>query len=313
MVSTRWNRLVRFVAKEDDREYVGEPEDNALDIGAALALDQPVSVRVFTGSSALDLSAEPTDKVLTVGRLLAPLTADEVGTIRCIGLNYRNHAREMNLELPDHPTLFFKPATCLGHPNAPLVIPEQATDGQADYEAELAVVIGREARNVPRADALSYVLGYTSSNDVTARKHQFHGAQWGFGKGFDGFAPLGPCIVSTKSIPDPSVIEIKTVLNGEVMQEGRGDDMIFSIAEIVSYLSQGTTLAPGTVIMTGTPHGIGVSRTPPVFLQPNDDLRIVVSHGVGSLVNKVVYESSGKKVNGNGVHANGVNGSNGTA
>lgn len=256
-------------------------------------------VRVYTASSALNNTAEPTSEILTVEELLSPLTYDEVGTIRCIGLNYRKHAKEMNLELPEHPTLFFKPASCLNSPNAPLVIPYQAIDDQADYEAELAIVIGKTAKNVSVDDALDFILGYACSNDVTARKHQFHGAQWGYGKGFDGFAPLGPCIVSTKSIPDPSVIGLKTVLNGEVMQEGQADDMIFSIAEIVSYLSQGTTLRPGTVIMTGTPHGIGVSRSPPVFLKAGDELRVVMSHGLGSLVNKVVYEgSSVQKING---------------
>lgn len=260
-----------------------------------------MTVREFTGTSALNLSAEPGSRTLTVQRLLPPLSRDEVGTIRCIGLNYRNHAKEMNLALPEHPTLFFKPATCLGAPNAPLVIPHQATDGQADYEAELAIVIGRAARNVAVADALDYVLGYTCSNDVTARKHQFHGAQWGFGKGFDGFAPLGPCIVSaSRRLPDPSVIHLQTILNGETMQDGRADDMIFTIAEIVAYLSQGTTLEAGTVIMTGTPHGIGVSREPPVYLKPGDDLRVVMSHGLGSLVNRVEYESTPSKLK-NGV------------
>ena len=258
-------------------------------------------MREFTGTSALNLSAEPGSRTLTVQRLLPPLSRDEVGTIRCIGLNYRNHAKEMNLALPEHPTLFFKPATCLGAPNAPLVIPHQATDGQADYEAELAIVIGRAARNVAVADALDYVLGYTCSNDVTARKHQFHGAQWGFGKGFDGFAPLGPCIVSaSRRLPDPSVIHLQTILNGETMQDGRADDMIFTIAEIVAYLSQGTTLEAGTVIMTGTPHGIGGSREPPVYLKPGDDLRVVMSHGLGSLVNRIEYESTPSKLK-NGV------------
>ncbi|KAK6205719.1 hypothetical protein LQW54_008299 [Pestalotiopsis sp. IQ-011] len=289
---TNWERLVRFVAAEDNQEYIGEPTNADLDIGAALASSQTVSVRVFSSNSALDLSAEATSKVLTVSRLLPPLSSREVGTIRCIGLNYRNHAREMNLTLPDHPTLFFKPASCLGAPNAPLVIPHQATDGQADYEAEMAVVLARPARNVPADRALDYVLGYTCANDVTARKHQFRGAQWGFGKGFDGFAPLGPCLVSPQRLPDPAAVELRTVLNGEVMQEGRADDMIFSVAEIIAYLSQGTTLEAGTVIMTGTPHGIGVSKDPPVFLKPGDDVRIVMSHGLGSLVNRVEYEEA---------------------
>ncbi|KAI1333496.1 fumarylacetoacetate hydrolase [Xylariaceae sp. FL0016] len=289
MVQTKWKRLVRFIAKEDEQEHIGEPVDDTLDIGAALASSHPVSVRLFSGSSALDLAAAPTSTTLTIARLLSPLARHEVGTIRCIGLNYRSHAHEMNLPLPPHPTLFFKPASCLGHPSAPLLIPHQATDHQADYEAELAVVLGKTARNVPAADALSHVLGYACANDVTARKHQFAGAQWGFGKGFDGFAPLGPCLVA---LADPRGVALRTVLNGETMQAGRVDDMIFSVAEIIAYLSQGTTLEAGTVIMTGTPHGIGVSRTPPVYLQPGDDLRVVMSHGLGSLVNTVEYEAA---------------------
>ncbi|KAH9903533.1 fumarylacetoacetate hydrolase [Xylariomycetidae sp. FL2044] len=292
MVKTNWQRLVRFVAREDGKEYIGEPVDGNIDVGAALASSQEVAVQVFTGTSALDLSATRTSTTLTIQTLLPPLSRAEAGTIRCVGLNYRNHAKEMNLPLPDHPTLFFKPSTCLGAPNAPLLIPHQATDGQADYEAELALVIGKTARNVKEADALDYVLGYVCSNDVTARKHQFNGAQWGFGKGFDGFAPLGPCLVSTGAIPDPSVIELRTVLNGETMQQGRADDMIFSVARLVAYLSQGTTLEPGTVILTGTPHGIGVSKTPPVYLKPGDDMRIVMSHGLGSLVNEIAYEDA---------------------
>lgn len=186
------------------------------------------------------------------------------------------------MTLPTHPSIFFKPNSCLNGPNAPLVIPYQAIDEQADYEAELAIVIGRKCRNVNKHEAMSYVLGYTCSNDVTARKWQFAGGntQWGYGKGFDGFAPVGPCLVSQRRIPDFNSIEIKAILNGEIMQQGRADDMIFSIPAIVSHLSQGTTLEPGTLIMTGTPHGIGVSRSPPVFLQDGDDIRIVGSHGL---------------------------------
>ncbi|CZT25766.1 related to 2-keto-4-pentenoate hydratase/2-oxohepta-3-ene-1,7-dioic acid hydratase (catechol pathway) [Ramularia collo-cygni] len=287
-----WDRIVRFIAEEDGQEYLGEPIDSAIDVGAAVASSTPVQVLVFHGSSPLDITIHPTTTILTIRSLLPPITRKEIGTIRCIGLNYRHHAAEMKLTLPTHPCVFFKPASCLNSPGHPLLIPYQASDGQADYEAELAVVIGRECRNVDPAKALDYVLGYMCSNDVTARKWQFAGGntQWGYGKGFDGFAPMGPCLVSTRAIPDPSVIELKTLLNGNVMQEGRADDMIFSIAEIVSHLSQGTTLEAGTVIMTGTPHGIGVSKEPPIFLQHGDDLRVVMSHGLGSLVSNVVYE-----------------------
>ncbi|KAI8938458.1 hypothetical protein NX059_004351 [Plenodomus lindquistii] len=290
-IATSWNRLVRFIANEDSLEHIGEPIDAKSDIGAALASGSEVKVRAFTGSSVLAPDTHPTSSILSVSKLLPPLSRSEVGTIRCIGLNYRKHAKEMNLALPDHPTLFFKPSTCLGAPNAPLIIPSQATDGQADYEAELAIVIGKAAKNVSKEDAMDYVLGYSCSNDVTARKHQFNGAQWGFGKGFDGFAPLGPCLVAASSISNPGDIELKTILNGETMQYSMANDMIFSIPEIVAYLSQGTTLDAGTVIMTGTPHGIGVSKIPRVWLKEGDDLRIVMSHGLGSLVTPVVYET----------------------
>ncbi|EUC38399.1 hypothetical protein COCCADRAFT_938 [Bipolaris zeicola 26-R-13] len=293
---TAWRRLIRFIAEEDNVEHLGEPLDANIDVGAALASGEKVQARLFTRTSVLSLQNKPTSTVLTVSRLLPPLSKSEVGTIRCIGLNYRKHAKEMNLDLPNHPTLFFKPATCLGAPNAPLLIPYQATNGQADYEAELAVIIGKAARNVTKENAMEYVLGYTCSNDVTARVHQFNGAQWGFGKGFDGFAPLGPCLVSAATIPDPGQIELKTVLNGETMQYSVANDMIFSIPEIVAYLSQGTTLEPGTVIMSGTPHGIGVSKVPKVWLKQGDDLRIVMSHGMGSLVTPVVYEAQPKLV-----------------
>ncbi|PSN72665.1 fumarylacetoacetate hydrolase [Corynespora cassiicola Philippines] len=290
-IQTSWSRLVRFVAVEDQAEHVGEPLDRSVDIGAALASGSEVLVREFTGQSVIAPSATPTSRTLTIQTLLPPLSKAEIGTIRCIGLNYRNHAKEMNMEIPDYPTLFFKPSTCLNNPNASLVIPYQATSShESDYEAELAIVIGKAIRNATKEEAMDYVLGFTCSNDVTARIHQFRGAQWGYGKGFDGFAPMGPCVVAAHSIPDLGAITLKTTLNGEVMQEGKVDDMIFGIPEIVSYLSQGTTLEAGTVIMTGTPHGIGVSKTPKVYLKHGDDLRVVMSHGLGSLVSSVEYE-----------------------
>ncbi|GME57149.1 fumarylacetoacetate hydrolase [Neofusicoccum parvum] len=289
-----WERLVRFIAVEDDLEHIGEPIDPDLDVGAALASNHAVRVRLYATTTVLSALAQPTTTTLTIRTLLSPLTAREAGTIRCIGLNYRAHAAEMNLALPAHPTLFFKPATCLNHPNGPLRIPACATSPpQADYEAELAVVIGRRCRDVAREDALACVLGYAAANDVSARGHQFAGAQWAFGKGFDGFAPVGPCLVSAaRRVREAREVELRTVVNGAVVQEARADDMIFSVAEIVAYLSQGTTLEPGTIILTGTPCGIGVSRSPPVFLKPGDDVRIVMSHGLGSLVNTVEYEDS---------------------
>ncbi|SMR52931.1 unnamed protein product [Zymoseptoria tritici ST99CH_1A5] len=289
-----WNRLVRFVAVEDHLEHIGEPIDPDLDIGDALSTATPVKVRITNSSSPLDLNLTFTSTILTIASLLSPISRSEIGTIRCIGLNYHLHAKEMSLPIPTYPSLFFKPATALGCPSAPLIIPHQATDEQADYEAELAFVIGKTCRNVCKADAERYILGYMCSNDVTARKWQFAGgnSQWGYGKGFDGFAPMGPCLVSSRKIKlsDVGMVEVRTEVNGEVLQNGRGDDMIFGVAEVVEHLSRGTTLEAGTVVMLGTPPGIGVSRVPPRWLKDGDEVRIVGSHGLGSLVNRVVYE-----------------------
>jgi 2-keto-4-pentenoate hydratase/2-oxohepta-3-ene-1,7-dioic acid hydratase in catechol pathway len=203
--------------------------------------------------------------------------------------------KELKLEIPAVPTLFFKPDTCLTDPLSDIVIPHHATDLEADYEAELTIVIGTTCTNLKSfEEASACILGYTLSNDVTARKHQFQGAQWSYGKGFDTFAPLGPVIVSreyVQSANDKGDIGIQSVLNGQVMQTGLLSDTIFSPEHIVHFLSQGTTLPAGTVILTGTPHGIGVGRDPQVFMQDGDVIVIKGTHGLGSLINTVKYDS----------------------
>jgi 2-keto-4-pentenoate hydratase/2-oxohepta-3-ene-1,7-dioic acid hydratase in catechol pathway len=157
-----------------------------------------------------------------------------------------------------------------------------------DYEAELAVVIGRAAKDVPAEQALNYVLGYSCSNDVSARRWQKHGGarQWVRGKSFDAFCPLGPVLVTADEIPDPQILDIRCVLNGETMQSGNTSDMIFSVAELIAHLSRDTTLLPGTLILTGTPPGVGFARTPPVYLADGDVVRIEIE-GVGALENPV--------------------------
>jgi 2-keto-4-pentenoate hydratase/2-oxohepta-3-ene-1,7-dioic acid hydratase in catechol pathway len=157
-----------------------------------------------------------------------------------------------------------------------------------DYEAELAVVIGKAALDVPVESALDYVLGYTCANDVSARRWQKHGGggQWGRGKGFDTFCPLGPVLVTADEIPDPQKLQIRCLLNGEIMQSGHSSDMIFSVATLISELSQDRTLSPGTVILTGTPPGVGVARNPPVFLSDDDVVTIEIEH-IGQLTNTV--------------------------
>jgi 2-keto-4-pentenoate hydratase/2-oxohepta-3-ene-1,7-dioic acid hydratase in catechol pathway len=217
-----------------------------------------------------------------VSQLLAPL---EPRNIFCIGLNYRRHAKETNAEIPDQPVVFMKPTSALNHPNRPIRLPACCHHGpEVDYEGELAIVIGRRARNVSPAQALGHIFGYTAAIDVSARRWQKSagGGQWIRGKGFDTFCPLGPMLVTADEIPDPQNLRLATTLNNQVMQNSNTSDMIFPVAELVSFLSMDTTLLPGTVILTGTPEGVGFVRQPPVFLKPGDELSVEID-GIGRL------------------------------
>lgn len=235
----------------------------------------------------LDEDLQPSGEQVNLAdvSLLAPVVPTN---IFCIGLNYREHAKEGGAEIPEQPVVFMKPTSTLLDPGEPILIPACGdAEGEVDYECELAVVIGRPARNVAKEDALSYVLGYTAANDVSARKWQFMpGGQWIRGKSFDTFCPLGPVLVTSDEIPDPQTLSIRTILNGEVMQDHTTGDMIFTVAELVSFLSQDTTLLPGTVILTGTPQGVGCVRKPPVWLKPGDEV-VVELEKIGRLENPV--------------------------
>lgn len=208
--------------------------------------------------------------------------------ILCIGLNYRKHAEEGGAAIPEYPVLFMKnPAAATGH-NEPIKLPGVCKE-EVDYEAELAVVIGKPTYNVSKEDALSHVLGYTCGNDVSARiwQSKLGGSQWCRGKGFDTFAPLGPVLVTPDEVPDPNALAIKTVLNGETMQASNTKDMIFDVPTLISFLSEDTTLLPGTVIMTGTPEGVGWARDPKVVLKAGDTVAIEIE-GLGRLENPVI-------------------------
>jgi 2-keto-4-pentenoate hydratase/2-oxohepta-3-ene-1,7-dioic acid hydratase in catechol pathway len=222
-----------------------------------------------------------------VKKLLAPLAPCNIFGI---GLNYREHARETGSELPQNPVVFMKPTTAVAHPGDPILLPKCCNRGpEVDFEGELVVVIGRKARDVPAAEALEYVLGYTAANDVSARKWQKHGGggQWIRGKSFDGFCPLGPILVTADEIKDPQALTIRTLVNGQVMQDSSTADMIFPVAELVSFLSADTTLLPGTILLTGTPWGVGFARKPPVYLMAGDEVAVEIG-GLGRLVNPVV-------------------------
>ena len=233
---------------------------------------------------AFSLTDEPAD----VRKVLAPVAPV---TLLCIGLNYRQHAIETNAKIPEFPVLFFKAITALQNPGDPIRIPTHLRSNEVDHECELAVVIGKTCRNVTRRNALDYVLGYTCANDVSARDWQkkWGGGQWCRAKSFDTFAPLGPCLVTRDEIPEPNTLAIRTRVNGEVRQESNTRDMIFDVPTLIEFLSGSTTLLPGTVILTGTPSGVGMARNPPVWLQPGDSVTVEIEK-IGALTNPVERE-----------------------
>lgn len=226
-----------------------------------------------------------TDRKADVAKLLAPV---EPRIILCIGLNYKFHAEESGAAIPENPVLFIKNPAAVQNPGDPILLPSVLKSDSVDYECELAVVIGKAARNVSKADALNYVLGYTCANDVSARDWQKNGGggQWCRGKTFDTFCPLGPVLVTRDEIPNPNDLKIKTILNGETMQDWNTNDMIFDVPTLIQFLSSDTTLLPGTVIITGTPHGVGMARKPPVWMKAGDSVTIEIE-GIGSLTNPV--------------------------
>lgn len=235
-----------------------------------------------------DLFQEPreTDIEVAIKKVLAPVAPR---AIIGIGLNYHRHAVETGLPVPKYPVVFMKNPAAVAHPGDPILLhPSCMNPPEVDYEAELAVVIGRRAKDVAAAEALSYVFGYTVANDVSARQWQGGrgGSQWVRGKSFDTFCPLGPELVTVEDLPDPQQLNVACRLNGETMQEANTADMIFPVAELIRFLSSGTTLLPGTVIITGTPSGVGYTRSPPVFLKPGDTVEVSVE-GIGTLRNPV--------------------------
>lgn len=228
-------------------------------------------------------SWEVTSGTTTVKRLLAPV---QPVNLIAIGLNYRRHAAESGAQIPSEPLIFVKLTTSVIGPGDAIELPASAPD-EVDYEAELAVIIGKKARKVAEADALKYVLGYACANDVSARDCQVRrDKQWARAKGFDTFCPLGPCLLVDPEV-NPNAFPIRTRLNGELMQNSNTADMIFPVPYLVSYLSHQFTLQPGTVIVTGTPEGVGCARKPPVFLKAGDTVSVELE-GIGVLTNPVI-------------------------
>jgi len=243
------------------REQLAQDKESAVARGLAVAADAPAV------------------------RLRAPLLRP--GKIICLGLNYADHAKETNSPIPQYPELFNKFANALIGPGEPIVLPRVSQ--QVDYEAELAVVIGKAGRYIDEARALEHVAGYTILNDVSMRDFQFRGRQWMQGKTFDRSTPIGPWIVTVDEIPDPQALDISCEVSGEVLQRSNTREMIFGVATVIAYISQIMTLEPGDVIATGTPAGVGFVRDPKRLLRPGDVVRVTVER-IGTLENPVVAE-----------------------
>ncbi|MBI2813237.1 MAG: fumarylacetoacetate hydrolase family protein [Opitutae bacterium] len=226
-----------------------------------------------------------TDRVVQPGQRLAPITP---ATIICIGLNYAKHAAEGGKPPPERPMWFMKLPGAVVPSGEPIRLPAKQPSAKVDYEAELAIVLGKECRNATRANALDFVLGYTCANDVSARDWQrdFGGGQWNHAKSFDTFCPLGPVLVTKDEVPRPNALRIRSILNGAVMQDSNTADMIFDVPAIIEFLSADKTLPAGTLILTGTPEGVGFARTPPVWLKAGDTIAVEIE-GIGTLSNPV--------------------------
>ena len=233
-----------------------------------------------------DLFGTPSfaDEKLPIRRLLPPV---EPPNIFAIGRNYRAHIEETGARTPEQPLVFIKATTSLLAPGDQIVLPAAAPN-EVDFEAELALIIGRTARHVSEDKALDHVLGYTCANDVSARDCQRNDKQWTRAKGFDTFCPLGPWLVTSEEL-DPDNCALRSRLNGQIMQDSNTRNMMHSCAGLVSYLSRQFTLVPGTVILSGTPEGVGFARTPPLFLKEGDRIEIEIE-GIGTLSNTVVRE-----------------------
>ncbi|MGV3771861.1 MAG: fumarylacetoacetate hydrolase family protein [Verrucomicrobiales bacterium] len=266
-------RIIRFKDAKGATRYAAQQTD-----GTSLIIEGDIY-------SQFSVTGEKAD----VAKLLAPIQPTQ---IYGIGLNYRHHAAESGMPIPVNPVVFMKSLNTVQHPGEPIRIPTFMASEEVDYECELAVVIGKPCKNVSRENALDYVLGYTCANDVSARDWQIKkgGGQWCRGKSFDTFSPLGPCLTLTDEITNPNKLRLSTTVSGKVMQDWNTEDMIFDIPAIIQFLSASSTLLPGTVILTGTPHGVGMAQKPQRWLKAGDLVTIDIEK-IGQLTNPVENES----------------------
>ncbi|KAF2729512.1 fumarylacetoacetate hydrolase family protein-like protein [Polyplosphaeria fusca] len=299
-MAPNWDRLIRFVST-DGQILRGQPIMPSPDFDIGTTTEETglkAKIIKVANDNVFDEATKVTDEEATVKKLLGPVEQSEVPIIRCIGLNFMKHIKEGGRTLPPFPSTFIKANTCLQDHGAPIIIPKIAQDSQADYEGELCFIVSKDAKDVPESEAYDYIGGFLCGNDVSSRKLQrdpkLAGTvpQWNFSKGFDTYAPMGPVIVTTKVIDDPAKLQLKTVVNGDLRQNETINDLCFKVPYLVSYCSQGTTLKKGTIVMTGTPSGVGYAMKEPQFLKPGDVVEVNITQ-IGTLRNEVEFAQGG--------------------
>ncbi|GKZ24634.1 hypothetical protein AbraIFM66951_011904 [Aspergillus brasiliensis] len=298
-MAPNWTNLVRFISEEDGQIHLGEVDSSTHpDVGISILNGERIAVKLVKGTI---FDGIVTDTIMHIDRLLAPIGIEEVPIIRCMGLNYRDHAQEANMPIPDVPVLFVKPRTALNGPYpAKINVPKIAQDGSSDYEAELSIVLSKSGRDIPESEAMKYVLGYTCSNDVSARTQQFKNSQWSFSKGESSQLFVSQVYQFARNL-ELTIDSMEKALT-DLVHWGRSSYLHPPSATLIIctlerfimglwYKSQtlGTTLEKGTIIMTGTGPGIGALRNPKVVLNDGDDMRVEIEK-IGTLINKVYYE-----------------------
>ncbi|KAI9162788.1 Fumarylacetoacetate hydrolase domain-containing protein 2 [Paramyrothecium foliicola] len=291
MSSQTWNRLIRFV-DDNDNETFGEPcVESDQDLTERLARNDLWAIQLQGDSP---VSSFTRGEKIHVKALKDVLRKGDVPIVRCIGLNYIKHIKEGGRTPPPYPSVFIKPSTSIAAFDQDISIPKIAQDGTLDYEGELAIVIGKTGKDIPKDQALSYVAGYCASNDVSARGWQRDPKkaggvpQWCFSKGFDDFCPLSPVIVSPSIVGNASDLHLQTRVNGEIRQDTSTGDLLFGVEDIVAFCSQGTTLEAGTVILTGTPSGVAMGMKEPKYLNDGDVVEVTIS-SLGGVKNKMAF------------------------
>ncbi len=289
-------KIARY--KYNDKEYYGIMQPERLlciqELAKRFKTDLPNNIEAFIADQTAQKTAEALltkakksdiDEIstpLSETRLLAPIVSPP--KILCLGLNFATHVTETKEKRPKEPVIFMKPHSAIAGPNDKII--KRPFVKELDYEGELAIIIGKKAKDIPVSEALNYVFGYTILNDVSARDFQFKGSQWTPGKSFDTFAPTGPCITMATQLPDPSNLSIKTWINDELRQNGNTCDMIFSVAQVIYHLSRVMTLEPCDIIATGTPSGVAMAMKPQKWLTAGDVVRIEIQ-GIGTIENTV--------------------------